>query len=112
VAAEAPTGTVTFLSTDIEGSTRLWEDHGDAMAAALARHDEIARSVFDAHDGYVFATGGDSFAVAFASAVDAVAAAVDCQEALGAEPWDGAVIMVRMGLRPRRGTQNPEGDAQ
>jgi predicted ATPase/class 3 adenylate cyclase len=98
VAAEAPTGTVTFLFTDIEGSTRLWEDHGDAMSAALARHDEIAKSAFDAHGGYVFATGGDGFAVAFGRAADALAAASEVQEALAAEQWDGAVIKARVGL--------------
>jgi predicted ATPase/class 3 adenylate cyclase len=98
VAAEAPTGTVTFLFTDIEGSTRLWEDHGDAMGAALARHDEIARSAFDAHGGYVFATGGDGFAVAFASAAGGLAAATATQAALAGEPWDGVILKVRMGV--------------
>ena len=98
MAAEAPTGTVTFLFTDIEGSTRLWEEHGDAMAVALARHDEIARAVFDELGGYVFATGGDGFAVAFGRAADALAAAEELQNGLGDESWDGAVIRVRVGL--------------
>ena len=64
--ARVPTGTVTFLFTDMEGSTRRWEDDPDVMQEALARHDTIVRAAVDAHDGYVFATGGDGFAVAFA----------------------------------------------
>lgn len=54
-----PTGTVTFLFTDVEGSTRLWEDRPDEMRAALAEHDAIFRSAIDTHAGYVFSTGGD-----------------------------------------------------
>ena len=53
-----PSGTVTFLFTDIEGSTRLWEESPDAMRAALARHDELVRGAIEGHHGYVFATGG------------------------------------------------------
>ena len=55
-----PTGTVTFLFTDIEGSTRLWEANHDAMRTALARHDEILRECIDARRGHVFKTGGDA----------------------------------------------------
>ena len=58
----APSGTVTFLFTDIEGSTRLWQQDEEAMRAALERHDSILRSAIDGHDGYVFSTGGDGFA--------------------------------------------------
>ena len=63
-----PTGTVTFLFTDIEGSTRLWEERPDEMRAALAEHDAIVRSAIEAHGGYVFSTGGDGFAAASARA--------------------------------------------
>ena len=54
--AELPSGTVTFLFTDLEGSTRLWEEHPDAMQPALARHDEILRDAVEAHDGHVVKT--------------------------------------------------------
>jgi predicted ATPase/class 3 adenylate cyclase len=95
----APSGTVTFLFTDIEGSTRLWADAPDAMRSALARHDEIVRSALGAHGGYVFSTGGDGFAAAFARAGDALAAAVEAQSRLSTEPWpETAVLRVRMGL--------------
>jgi predicted ATPase len=85
---------VTFLFTDIEGSTRRWEDDADAMAKALARHDSIVRAAIDAHDGTVFATGGDGFAVAFARAADALECAADAQRALQAEDF----VAVRIGL--------------
>ena len=94
-----PSGTVTFLFTDVEGSTRLWEAAPESMRLALARHDGIIRKAVDAHGGYVFATGGDGLAAAFARAGDALAAAVDAQAALGAECWpEGAAIRVRMGV--------------
>jgi len=94
-----PSGTVTFLFTDIEGSTRLWDDLPEAMADALRRHDEIVRAAIGAHGGYVFSTGGDGVGAAFQRAADAVAAAVDGQRMLQAEPWPvGACIRVRMGL--------------
>ncbi|HUJ67748.1 MAG TPA: adenylate/guanylate cyclase domain-containing protein, partial [Acidimicrobiales bacterium] len=90
---------MTFLFTDVEGSTRLWETAPSAMGAAIERHDELVRSAVKAHGGYVFSTGGDGFAVAFARAGDALAAAVEAQSALTAEAWpSGAVIRVRMGL--------------
>lgn len=57
-----PTGTVTFLFTDIEGATRLWEAHPEGLKAALALHDSILRAAIDRHDGAVFSTGGDGFA--------------------------------------------------
>jgi predicted ATPase len=90
---------VTFLFTDIEGSTGLWESAPDAMSTALARHDAIVRDAIEAHGGYVFATGGDGFAAAFGSAPGAVAAAESAQAALGRESWpEGAALTVRMGL--------------
>src|SRR6184192_4148059 len=65
VMAELPSGTVTFLFTDIEGSTRLWEEHPDAMRGALARHDAILRAGIEANGGQVFKTMGDAFCAAF-----------------------------------------------
>jgi class 3 adenylate cyclase len=94
-----PSGTVTFLFTDIEGSTRLWDSATTAMRTALARHDVIVREAIEAHGGHVFATGGDGFAAVFERAARGLAAALDAQDRLGAEGWpDGAEIRVRMGL--------------
>ena len=85
--AALPTGTVTFLFTDIEGSTERWDAHRDAMSAAVQRHDLIGRAAMDAHGGYVFKTLGDAFCVAFARTDAAVAAAVDFQRALATEDF-------------------------
>ena len=79
--ADPPSGTVTFLFTDLVGSTRLWEEHADAMQTAMARHDELLRNAVDAHDGYVVKMTGDGLHATFASASDAVAAAVAAQRA-------------------------------
>ncbi|HUS16059.1 MAG TPA: adenylate/guanylate cyclase domain-containing protein, partial [Chloroflexia bacterium] len=96
----APGGTVTFLFTDIEGSTRRWEAHPDAMRDALARHDAILRTAITEHQGYVFQTAGDSFLSAFPTAPDALDAALAAAHALQAEPWDPRLgaIPVRMAL--------------
>jgi len=94
-----PSGTVTFLFTDVEGSTPLWDAFPDAMSGALARHDEIVRSAIESHGGYVFSTHGDEFSAAFQRAAEAVGAALDAQQALTAEDWAGGpVLRVRMGL--------------
>ena len=94
-----PSGTVTFLFTDIEGSTGLWESAPDAMRAALADHDTVVRAAIDAHGGFVFSTGGDGFSAAFARAADAAAAACDAQATLASKSWpEGAAIAVRMAL--------------
>jgi class 3 adenylate cyclase len=66
-----PAGTVTFLFTDIEGSTRMWEQDSEAMSEALARYDEILRNVIEEHGGYVFKTVGDAFCAGFPTALDA-----------------------------------------
>lgn len=84
---DLPTGTVTFLFTDIEGSTRLWEKHPTAMREALARHDAILRSAIETAGGHVFKTIGDAFDAVFPRAVDAATAAVAIQRALASEPW-------------------------
>ena len=85
--AALPTGTVTFLFTDIEGSTERWDIHREAMLAAVQRHDAIGHAAMDAHGGYVFKTLGDAFCVAFARTDAAVSAALDFQRALAAEDF-------------------------
>jgi len=97
--ADLPTGTVTFLFTDVEGSTNLWERYPLAMQAAIARHDEILREVMDASDGFVFKTVGDAFCVAFSSAPYALEAALAAQRALLSEEWEKTgPLRVRMAL--------------
>jgi predicted ATPase/class 3 adenylate cyclase len=99
--AELPAGTVTFLLTDIEGSTRLWETVPGAMEEALERHNRLLPEVIEEHGGMVVTSRGegDSFFAVFASAVGAVEAAGACQLRLGSEPWPaGAALRVRMGL--------------
>ena len=76
---ELPSGTVTFLFTDIEGSTQLWDQHPEAMGPALSRHETLLREAIEAHGGFVFKTIGDAFCAAFAIPQDALAAAVDAQ---------------------------------
>jgi predicted ATPase/class 3 adenylate cyclase len=93
VAGELPTGVVTLLFTDVEGSTRLLQELGDGYGDALHEHRRRLRAAFAAHDGVEVDTQGDAFFVAFGRASDAVAAAVDGQRALAGGP-----IRVRMGL--------------
>ena len=98
-AAPLPTGTLTFCFTDIEGSTQLWEQHPQAMPAALARHDAVVRQAIDTHSGVVFKTVGDGMHAVFARAADALAAALAVQRALHAEPWgETGPLRVRMAL--------------
>ena len=99
--AELPAGTVTFLLTDIEGSTRLWETVPEAMEVALEQHNRLLTEVIGGHGGIVVKSRGegDSFFAVFASAVAAVEAAGGCQLGLNAEAWpEGATLPVRMGL--------------
>ena len=95
-----PTGTVTFLYTDIEGSTRRWEQYPDAMKAAVERHDAILREAIGANGGHVFRTMGDAFCAVFVTAPQAVSAAVAAQRTLYAEAWGEQTgpIRVRMAL--------------
>jgi predicted ATPase/class 3 adenylate cyclase len=93
-----PTGTVTFLFTDIEGSTRLWETQHAAMQQALAHHDEIMRDAIEANDGHLVKTTGDGAHAAFAIAADAIAACFAAQRALQAYPWGELRIKSRMAL--------------
>ena len=94
-----PSGTVILLMSDIEGSTRLWEEHPEAMAVALRRHDELMRRTIEENGGYVFKTVGDAFSAAFGTAVQAVTAAMDAQRLLGSEDWPSPIeLRVRMAL--------------
>ena len=94
-----PTGTVTFLFTDIEGSTRLLEARPEAYRAALAWHDAIIRGAVAAHGGIIFQTRGDGLCAAFASPVEAARAALDAQCALRDEAWvDAGPLKSRMSL--------------
>src|SRR5262245_39404135 len=104
--AELPTGTVTFLFTDIEGSTRLLEKLGDEYTTALAEHRRLLRDAFAEREGVEVDTQGDAFFVAFARATDAVAAAADGQRALAVTP-----IRVRMGIHTGEPLMTPEGYA-
>ena len=104
---ELPSGTVTFLFTDIEGSTQLLKALGPLYGDALTEHQRVLRAAFAAHGGREVDTQGDSFFVAFRRAKDAVAAAVDAQRDLAAHTWpDGGAVRVRMGVHtgePRAG---------
>jgi class 3 adenylate cyclase len=94
-----PTGTVTFLFTDIEGSTRLAQQYRDAWEALRKRHHAILREAIEAQNGYVFQILGDAFCAAFSTAEEAVRAAAKAQIDLNAEKWmEGASIKVRMGI--------------
>jgi class 3 adenylate cyclase len=95
-----PTGTVTFLYTDIEGSTQRWERNAAAMKAAVERHDALLRGCIEDAGGTVFRTMGDAFCAVFPTAPQGVAAALAAQKALGAETWDETIapIRVRMAL--------------
>src|SRR6266496_2650476 len=100
VVADQPTGTVTLLFSDIEGSARLLEWLGrDRYAQALDLHRRLLREAFERHGGYEDDYEGDSFFVAFARAADAVAAAAAAQSALADAEWPaGGVVRVRMGV--------------
>jgi predicted ATPase/class 3 adenylate cyclase len=94
-----PTGTVTFLFTDIEGSTRLWQEKSEAMSVAHARHDAILRAAIEANHGHIFQIVGDSFTAAFRNAIDGLSTVLSAQRSLRAEAWnETGTINVRMGL--------------
>jgi class 3 adenylate cyclase len=94
-AVEAPAGTVTFLFTDIEGSSRLWEEQPEGMGVAVARHDQMVVESICQHAGTVVKTRGegDSVFAVFARASDALGAALDLQQALGAGAWPAGVVL-------------------
>src|SRR5512136_443740 len=94
---------ITFLFTDIEGSTRRWEQQREAMSVALARHDAVLRAACESGGGHIFKTVGDAFCVAFARTGDALAVALAAQHALSAVDWaafgpDFTGIRVRMAI--------------
>jgi class 3 adenylate cyclase len=97
---ELPRGTLTFLFTDIEGSTRLWEADHEAMAQALARHDSLLRDVLERSGGRVFKSTGDGFCAVFAVAAQAAQAALAAQRALhhGVSAHPPPALRVRMAL--------------
>lgn len=100
-----PSGTVTFLFTDVEGSTGVLRRLGQAYGDVLLRHRRLIRAAVEAHGGHEVDTQGEGFFVAFARAKDAVSAAVSAQHAHGAEAWpDGGYLSVRMGMH----TAEPE----
>ena len=119
---QAPTGTVTLVFTDIQGSTRLWEHDADMMQATLALHDSTMRGLLEPHHGYEVKTEGDAFMIAFASPREAVNWCLAAQEALHDVDWpaklmecDDAVegggfrrVRVRMGVHTGEPTCTPD----
>ncbi len=103
---DLPSGTVTFLFTDIEGSTALWERDQAAMATAVARHLTLLRAATEAHNGVLFKVVGDAVQAAFPTAPDAVAAALEAQRALVQEAWPEGIgpVRVRMALHTAAAT--------
>ena len=93
-----PSGTVTFLFTDIEGSTRLAQEFPDKLSSVLEKHHSILIKEIESNNGFIFQSVGDAFCGAFESSADAVKAAVEIQKSLANEKWDEAVIKVRIGI--------------
>jgi len=95
-----PSGTVTFLFTDIESSTKLWEKHPEAMKSALARHDSILKEAIESNNGHVIKTTGDGVHAVFATAIDSVTAAIDSQRNFQSLILNNSKveIKVRMGI--------------
>jgi predicted ATPase/class 3 adenylate cyclase len=110
-AAGLPTGTVTFLFTDVEGSTQLWERHHDAMRRALADHDAMLREAVETHRGAVFKTVGDAVCAAFLRPEDALRAALEAQRRLAGHPWPAPIdrLRVRMSIHTGSAVES-EGD--
>ncbi len=107
---DLPTGVVTFLFTDIEGSTRLLMQLGEQYGRALEVHHEVIRSALRDHDGIEFGTAGDAVFAAFISPEDGVAAAVTAQKALAGTDWPGGgAVRVRMGLHTGEAELGPTG---
>ena len=98
IGKKIPSGNVTFLFTDIEGSTKLAQEFPDTLRSALEKHNCILRKAVESNNGIVFKIVGDAFCCAFHNAADAVNAAIDIQTALANEKWDGAVIKIRIGI--------------
>jgi class 3 adenylate cyclase len=110
--ADLPRGTVTFLFTDIEGSTSLWERDRQVMADAIQRHFALLDAAINAHGGIHFKTVGDAIQAAFPTAPQAVAAAVAGQRALLAEDWgEVGTLPVRMALHAGEAEPDARGDS-
>jgi class 3 adenylate cyclase len=108
---EPPSGTVTFLFTDIEGSTRLWERDPAAMRIATARHDDLLGSVIQEHHGSLYNHIGDAVQAAFSTPADALASAVAAQRALMDEQWpETGPLRVRMALHVGEAAHDAHGD--
>ena len=105
-----PSGTVTFLFTDIQGSTRLWQEEPAAMVVAHARHNAILRNAIETNHGYVFQVIGDAFCAAFHTAQDALRAALKAQTDLHNDSWGDVVIKVRMGIHTGEAELQEGGD--
>jgi predicted ATPase/class 3 adenylate cyclase len=111
VMSTRPTGTITFLFTDIEGSTQLWEQQPDAMKPALERHDHLLREAIESNGGYLFSTGGDAFCAAFAEPTDALETALSAQRALQTEQWPSEIGALRVRMAIHTGiAEEREGD--
>ncbi|HLO18297.1 MAG TPA: LuxR C-terminal-related transcriptional regulator [Anaerolineales bacterium] len=106
--AGIPTGTVTFLFTDIEGSTKLAREHPETWETARERHHQILRDAIELNNGFIFQIIGDAFCVAFHKAADALKAAIKAQQDLQNEPWGEVTIYVRIGIHT--GEAEIEGD--
>ena len=108
--ARLPSGTVTFLFTDIEGSTKLAREHPDAWDALRERHHAILQSAIESHSGYVFQIIGDAFCAAFHTAHDGLHAVVEAQRNLHTENWGVAAIKDRMGIHTGEAELQANGD--
>jgi class 3 adenylate cyclase len=109
--ADLPSGIVTFLFTDVEGSTRLWESDSGAMRAAVSRHDDLLRSAVQDHHGFLYKHLGDAVQAAFITPTDALSAAVTAQRALADECWpETGPLRVRMALHIGEAAPDARGD--
>ncbi|HSK66101.1 MAG TPA: adenylate/guanylate cyclase domain-containing protein, partial [Anaerolineales bacterium] len=105
-----PTGTVTFLFTDIEGSTKLAQGYPDTWETLRKYHDTILRNAIESRNGFVFRIVGDAFCAAFPTAGDALQAALKAQIDLNAKNWEGPPIKVRMGIHTGQADIQPDGE--
>jgi predicted ATPase/class 3 adenylate cyclase len=110
IMSNLPTGTVTFLFTDIEGSTKLAQEHPEKWEALRERHHAILHSAIEAQQGYIFHVIGDAFCVAFCTAWQALNAALQAQEDLQKEDWGNTSIKVRMGIHSGKAEIQNTGD--
>ena len=110
--SSAPTGTVTFLFSDIEGSTRLASEHPENWEVLRSRHHKILREAIESNNGYVFQVVGDAFCAAFPTAGDALCSAIRCQRDLNQEDWGKTPLKVRMGIHTGKAEIQEGGDYQ